>query len=137
LALGRIARATAAAALSLAAPFAAAQNPIAYPNRGQDAAQQTRDDKECRAQAGIADPARREGPQAGAGATAPRTAPAAVAGNGLTTDADRAAALGAGSRQAREAAAQDRRQAEMTQEITAAHQRGYATCMESRGYAVK
>jgi hypothetical protein len=45
--------------------------------------------------------------------------------------------VGAGSRQAREAAAQDRRQAEMAQELTAAHQRGYAICMESRGYTVK
>jgi hypothetical protein len=130
-----------AAALS-AALAAGAQEPIAYPDAGQDVARQTQDDRECRAwakqdtgmepAAGSA-PSPRESADDSAARVlgAAGGASAGVPGGVERTFSERAAQLGAA------AAAENRQSAGAEPQSSAEYRRAYARCMEARGYTLK
>jgi hypothetical protein len=121
-------------AVLLAALVAAAQNPIAYPDRGQSVAQQTEDDTQCRAAGRGSLPSRAESVEDSAQRVLGAAGPAS--GVGLTggvqnTQTERAARIGA-------AAGAEKRHAAGEESASAGDgARGYARCMEERGYTIK
>ena len=129
------------AALCIGLP-AIAQQPIAYPALGQDAARQTRDDGDCRSWAkqttGIdsTDLARSGTPQESARVRGERAIdPAGAASAGPTGSIDddraaRAAEIGAAT------AAERRRTTARPREEMDTYYRAYGGCMERRGYTL-
>lgn len=137
---------------------ASAQQPIAYPAKGQSATQQNRDEGECyswaKQKTGV-DPAAlaasppplKTGPAIGGGQRAAGAARGAAGGaliGAIAGDAGKGAGIGAvagtmaGGRQARMG------QAAGNQQIVAGQQqalhtyyRAYSACMEGRGYTIK
>jgi hypothetical protein len=143
--------------LALATP-AAAQKPIAYPAKGQSAAQQQQDDAECYAWAkqttGIdpavvasSPPPQQTGPAAGGGQRlrgAARGAAGGAAIGAIAGDAGQGAGIGAvvgtmaGGRQARQQqAAQNQQAVAQQQDLINTHNRAFSACMEGRGYTIK
>jgi hypothetical protein len=141
----------------LAAP-AVAQKPIAYPAKGQNSAQQQKDDAECYAWAkqttGIdpaavasSPPPQQTGPAVGGGQRvrgAARGAAGGAAIGAIAGDAGAGAGAGAivgtmaGGRQARQQqAAQNQQAAAQQQELINTHQRAFSACMEGRGYTIR
>jgi YMGG-like Gly-zipper len=143
-----------ASAIGVATPVAA-QQPIAYPSKGQSSAQQSQDSSECTAWArqntGI-DPMQASAPppQASSGPRGERVGGAARGAAGgavvgaITGDAGEGAAVGAvvgtmaGGRRARQnrRAADDAAQAQQSQALNT-YYRAFGACMEAKGYAIK
>jgi hypothetical protein len=145
------------AALSLACT-AAAQQPIAYPAKGQSAQQQSLDDAQCYAWAkqstGI-DPAvvasnpppQQTGPAVGGGQRLGGAAAGAAGGAALGAiggKPGKGAAAGAvvgtmaGGHQARKQQGAQNQQAQAQQkELIQTYYRAYGACMEGRGYTIK
>lgn len=133
-----------------------AQQPVAYPAKGQSAEKQSKDEGECLAWArkstGIdpaaiaAAPPPPSGSTVGGGERARGAARGAVGGaaiGAIAGDTGKGAGVGAvvgtmsGGRQARQnqAAREQQAQAEKQQAL-ATYYRGYGTCMSGRGYTV-
>jgi hypothetical protein len=145
------------AALSLACT-AAAQQPIAYPAKGQSAQQQSQDDGQCYAWAkqstGIdpavvasSPPPQQTGPAVGGGQRLGGAAVGAAGGAALGAiggKPGKGAAAGAvvgtmaGGHQARQQQAAQNRQAQTQQQgLIQTYYRAYSACMEGRGYTIK
>lgn len=134
---------------------AAAQKPIAYPAKGQSAAQQSKDDRECYAWAkkstGI-DPAavaaapQETGPAVGGGERLRGAARGALGGaaiGAIAGDTSQGAGVGAivgtmaGGRQARQnQAARNQQAQEASQQSLTTYYRAYGACMSGRGYSI-
>lgn len=143
--------AVAAAAFSLSAQ---AQQPIAYPAKGQDQAQQNKDAGECQVwakqqtgvdPAAVAQSANQPPPPAQKGQRVKGAAAGAVVG-GVVDGGDGArtgAAVGmvaGGSRQRQErraAQSQQQSQQQQAQGQMQTYNRAYSACMEGRGYTMK
>ena len=145
------------AALSWACT-AAAQQPIVYPARGQNAQQQSQDDAQCytwaRQSTGIdpevvaSTPAPQQtGPAVGGGQRfggAARGAAGGAAMGAIAGDAGKGAAAGAvvgtmaGGRRARQQQAAQNQQAQAQQQgAMQTYYRAYGACMEGRGYTIR
>jgi len=144
------------AMLSLAL-VAAAQQPIAYPAKGQSPEKQSKDEGECYAWAkkstGIdpaalaaAPPPQQSGSTVGGGERMGGAARGALGGaaiGAIAGDAGKGAGIGAivgtmaGGRQARQKQADGNQQAQaQSQELINTYYRGYGACMSGRGYTV-
>jgi hypothetical protein len=137
---------------------AQAQKPITYPAKGQSAAQQSKDDKECYAWArqntGI-DPAavastpppQETGPAVGGGERARgalRGAAGGAAIGAIAGDAGKGAGIGAitgtmvGGRQARQQRdARNQQAVAQQQDLINTFYRAFGACMEGRGYTIR
>jgi hypothetical protein len=126
-------------------PQAIAQQPYAYPNKGQTPDQQNRDQGECTnwaiQQSGY-NPNQGSAPPPSGGVARGAVGGAAIGaiGGAIGGDAGKGAAIGAGAgalfggiRQHR----QREQQASQQQQAGAAYARAYGACMEGRGYTVK
>lgn len=144
------------AMLSLAL-VAAAQKPIAYPAKGQSAAQQSKDEGECYvwakkstgidpAELAAAPPPQQSGSTLGGGERLRGAARGAVGGaaiGAIAGDTGTGAGVGAvvgtmaGGRQARQRRSAENQQAQAnSQESLHTYYRGYGACMSGRGYTV-
>jgi hypothetical protein len=148
--------------ISLAALFAVsgaqAQKPIAYPAKGQNASQQSKDDAECYAWAkqttGIdlaavasTPPPQQTGPAVGGGERARGAVRGAAGGaaiGAIAGDAGKGAGIGAvagtmvGGRQARQQRdARNQQAVGQQQEVINTFYRAFGACMEGRGYTIK
>jgi hypothetical protein len=147
-----------------AAPPVFAQDPIIYPNKGQNAEQQEKDKSECymwaKQQTGFdpmqtptatAPPPGQEAPQGGVGRGAARGALVGVTAGAIAGDAGKGAAIGAasgalvgGMRRQDQQRQQQQAQQQWEQEQAANYanqrnnyNRAYGACLEGRGYTVK
>jgi hypothetical protein len=143
-----------ACAVAVAAP-AAAQQPIAYPAKGQNSELQARDSGECNnwarqntgidpMQAAAAPPQAASGPQGERLGGAARGAAGGAVIGAIAGDAGKGAGIGAvaGTMAGGHRARQNRRaagEAAQTQQSQAlnTYYRAYGACMEAKGYTIK
>ena len=133
------------ACLAITAPkWALAQQPYAYPMKGQTSEQQSRDQQECAGwavqQTGYP-PAYSQGPSTG-GAVRGAAGGAALGavGGAIGGDAGKGAAIGAATGGLIGGVRQHRRntqQANQSQQANDAYRRAYAACLQGRGYSVQ
>ena len=123
-----------------------AQQPFAYPQKGQSPEQQNRDQGECigwaSQQVGYNPYQGSSPPPATGGVARGAVGGAAIGavGGAIGGDAGKGAAIGAGAgalfggiRQHR----QNQQQASQTQQMNDAYTRAFSACMEARGYSVR